>query len=104
MRLRGRLSSLRIVKRGGSVVVDEALRRFGIEVAEDLHRGRVVVVAGMVLFVFLESLELFLEVANLTHVTSGTGRFDVDAVLLDVVVDGFHAENGRVRPQLPGPP
>ena len=97
-------SSLRIVKRGVSVVVDEALRSFRIEVAEDLQRGGVVGILGVVLLVLLEPFELVFKVAHFGEIACGAGFFDVDAVLLDVVVDGFHAENGRVRPQLPGPP
>jgi hypothetical protein len=54
----------------------------------------------MVLLVLLEALELVLQVTDLGFVAGGTGLLDVDAILLDVFVDGFHARTGWHQPEI----
>ena len=53
------------------------------------------VVLGVVLLVLVEGLELLLEVAHLAEIAVGLGLFDLDFVLLDVIVDRLHAKTGR---------
>ena len=47
-------------------------------------------VFGVVGLVFLQALQLFLEVANLAEVAFRFGGLNLDEILLDVVVNGFH--------------
>jgi len=59
-----------------------------------------VAVFGVVLLELLEPLELLFQVADLAHVASGTGGFYLALVLLDVLVDVFHTNTGRIGPEL----
>ena len=55
-----------------------------------LKGGGVVAVAGVMLLVFLQRLELFGEVTNLGIVSNSFGCLDLRLILLDVLFDGLH--------------
>ncbi len=56
------------------------------------------IVFRVVGFELLETLELLFEVSHLAFIAGGFGRFDVEFVFLDVLVDAFHS---RYRPHEP---
>jgi hypothetical protein len=77
-----------------SIVVDAALGGFWVQVAIDLQRGGIVAVFRVVLLVLREAFEFLLQVAHFAQVALSAGSLDLRLILLDVLVDCFHAGTG----------
>jgi hypothetical protein len=88
---KGRWSAL---EQSCSIVVDAALGGFWVQVAIDLQRAGIVAVFWVVLLVLSEAFEFLFQVAHFAQVALSAGSLDLRLILLDVLVDCFHAGTG----------
>ena len=80
-----------LARLGDSVVIDQALRLIGILLAEQFQGRGVMGIIGEFLFVIQQPLQLFREMTHFAVVVIRQGLEELLLILLDVLVDRFHA-------------